>query len=932
MFSFMIQKLLHKKWMNLCLFAGFFLLISIAMCNPMYQSSALERLLHNEFALEQKDTGIYQGNIMLTYLQEGDKTETGGLVFKDGSKAEEQLKKLFPQQTLHEVEIQGLSIVSTKSTIQVGGNLVKRKLKMTTMTELADHIEIIDGELYKNEVSTDGIVDVIVSRGAMIKQDYVLGEIINCDSLTWNNGKRAAIRICGVFDEKAGSQYYWGKSANGYTDEVFISEECREALIEGSYLGNQPITYTYLRVLDLNSIHKEQVEPLLRSIKKVKVEDGEKSKVTCTVAMNHVLNKYQENKDRIVTTMIILQVPIIILLLAFIYMVSRQMLDMEKAEIAMLKSRGASKMQIVRTYLGQSLVIAFVAFVLGLPGGYLLCKLLGSSDAFMQFGHNNNNTVVMSTAVLVYGIIAVLIGVLCTTVPVFRHAKIGIVEQKQQTGNNEPPIWRKFWLDVILFLFGVYEFYSFSNQKEVLMKKMEDSQGLDPMLYMSASIFMLGAGLVALRLLPLLVKLIYRIRKKRWGCAMYSSFLQIIRTSNRQLFISTFLILTVATGIFCATTARSLNQNQKDRLRYDNGADIIIKEQWRSNIATLIRNSEKGPVLYEESDYTKYTMLDQVEDAARVIRDDNATILKDGQESPATFCGINTKEFGETAWMKDGRLDKHWYHYLNAMAKQKNGILISSDAKKGLKLKVGDSIRIQRKNERDGELGAMGGVICGFIEAFPGYVKGDGNYFIVANYGDVLESFGLTPYEVWMKIKSDDTSFIYDYMKQESIRPTKFEDTKEGLRRLVEEPINQVTNGLLTLNFIVILILCMMGFLLYWILSIKQRQLLFGIYRAMGMSMKEVSRMLVNEHIFSSVMAIGVGVGVGILSSVMYIPLILLTYLPKKHNLPIQITTQLSDMIRLGVCIGFMLFICFIVIRTILKKMKITQVLKLGEE
>ena len=511
----------------------------------------------------------------------------------------------------------------------------------------------------------------------------------------------------------------------------------------------------------------------------------------------------------------------------------------------------------------------------------------------------------------------------------------GIVEQKARGKNNQQPVWRKFYLDMILFAFACYEYYSFSHQKDNLAKQVLEDKGLDPMLYLSASLFILGAGFFMLRIVPLFIRLIYRIGKKHWSVALYSSFLQIIRTSNRQIFISIFLILTVATGIFCANTARSLNQNIEERLRYNNGADVVLQETWNDNKAVVRREALEGKkvqLMYEEPDPQKYELLKGASSVTKVMKGDQATFYVDKESYDAQVIGIQTKRFGETAWMKDGVLDKHWYYYLNKLAEKPNGAIVSSDVQKKLGVSVGYTLVISRQNVEEQDMGVVEVEVCGFVSAFPGYIKADAKNVFFVNFNQMTSAYGITPYEVWIKNKGNSSDYIYDFIRENDMILTQFHDTSKELMQAKNEPYCQITNGLLTLNFVVILILCMIGFLIYWVLSIRQRELLFGIYRAMGMSMKEVRKMLINEHIFSSFTSILSGVVIGSVVTKLFIPLILLTSFQEKHNLHIEVITKVSDMVRLGVATGVMLIVCFIVIASILKKMKVTQVLKLGEE
>lgn len=936
MFQFIVNKLLHKKWMNLCLLIGFILLVSIAACNPMYQSAALDKLLQHELQFEQEKTGTYPGILTLDYHRKDMETkELKSNTFPDADKVEDSLKRLMPEDLLYNIHIRSLSYSSAVSEIKPNGENLKRKLKCLTMSGLEEQVQITAGKMFQNEISEDGVADVIVSKGAMYRNGYYLGEKITFDNFILSNGKKFTIRIAGVFEEKQSGSIYWIRPISEYRDAVFMSEGIFDSLIQDSGMQKKMLYESVFQVMDTSKLGAKDVTSLKYAVDQMKDEDGNESDVTCVMNIAPVIEKYHANQNKVTSTMTILQVPVLVLLLAFIYMVSKQMLEMEKGEIAMLKSRGASRSQIFLTYIGQSGVLAVIAMILGIPAGWLLCKVLGSSNAFLEFQNQSDVAVKMNARSLLFALAGALVAMSSMTLPVLNHAKVGIVEQKSRVNSNPQPLWRKFFLDMILFAFACYEYYSFSQQRENLMKQMADNKGLDPMLYVSASLFILGGGFFMLRIVPLFIKLIYRIGKKHWNVALYSSFLQIIRTSNRQIFISVFLILTVATGMFCANTARSINQNLEERLRYNNGTDFVMEEQWDSNYADVLRAKNfdvKLELVYEEPDIQKYDLIKKASSITKVVRDKKVSFFVDSKEYKGEMIGINTKEFGETAWMKDGVLDKHWYHYLNLLADHPDGILVSSSAAKELGVKLGDRLTLSRKNILDDDIGLMEAEVCGFVDAFPSYVKEEGKYFFVANFNQVLNSYDISPYEVWIKSTAENSKEINQFIGENNIKLTKFHDTKKEIAQMKNEPICQVTNGLLTLNFVVILVLCMMGFLIYWILSIRQRELLFGIYRAMGMSMKEVGKMLLNEHIFSSLTSILSGILIGGIVTKLFIPLILLTFLPEDHNLKLEIITKSGDMVRLGAAIGVMLIVCFVIIVSILKKMKVSQVLKLGEE
>ena len=99
----------------------------------------------------------------------------------------------------------------------------------------------------------------------------------------------------------------------------------------------------------------------------------------------------------------------------------------------------------------------------------------------------------------------------------------------------------------------------------------------------------------------------------------------------------------------------------------------------------------------------------------------------------------------------------------------------------------------------------------------------------------------------------------------------------------------------------------------------------------MGMSMREIVRMLVTEQIFSSLLSVLSGFGVGALSTLLFTKLIAVVYLPRKHNLPLAICIRTSDSLKMIGIIAVSFAVCFVIMRRIIRNMNITNALKMGE-
>ena len=425
--------------------------------------------------------------------------------------------------------------------------------------------------------------------------------------------------------------------------------------------------------------------------------------------------------------------------------------------------------------------------------------------------------------------------------------------------------------------------------------------------------------------------------KRLWSPALYAAFLRVIRTRYSQSFIMVFLILTIALGVFNAQAARTINTNEENNIRYSIGADIVVKESWRSS--TTEQPGGAKVVMYEEPDFERYTKLDGVKSATRVMRMETAAMsVPGGNLKNIQVMGIHTKTFGETAWFNEDMLPNHFYDYLNAMSTNSRAVIMSRNFQTNYGYKLGDAIYYRNEEGKSAR-----GIIYGFVDYWPGYApvtytknsegiyRESQNYLIIANLNQIQAYWGVTPYEIWIDAE-DSTQFIYEFAAENGISYEVFRDASSEIVTLKNDPVFQGTNGILTVGFIVVLVLCSVGFLIYWILSIKSRSLQFGIYRAMGMSMREIITMLICEQIFISGTSIGMGVLVGWLSSELYMPLIQMAYAAYDSALPLSVISEQSDMIRLMVIVGTVMLVCMFTLGWLISKMKIAQALKLGED
>ncbi len=937
MIRFVLRKMLSKKWMVLALLVGNILLISITAGNPMYTRAVLQRTLTRNLETYLVENNAYPG---LVTFRTSSSSKDGALLRQYEQGARETSER-FGVDAVETADV--LYLTSAENELLVPREDAEDKnISIGMMTDLPEHSELVAGEFYSSdEPGEDGVIDAVLSERALMELNLLLGDEVSFPEVLDPSGNPIRIRIAGVFRNRSSDDIFWVRTPSSYQDVCFISP----ALFESYFLQGDELEYgvnaSYYVLLDYTAMRGDQAQQILSVADAYRAEFNGRTIQNYRDNFSAVLTDYLEIAKKVNVTLWVLQTPIFALLAAFIFMVSRQMLEMEQNEIAVIKSRGAGRGQIFTIYLLESLILSVIAFAIGVPLGAYICQVIGSANAFLEFVRRSALPVEIHADALLFAAAASLLSIVAMVLPAVRYAKTSIVGHKQRKNRrSSTPMWQKLGLDFLLLAVSLYGLYTFNNQRGILAQRVLEGASLDPLLFVSSSLFMIGAGLLMVRVLPAVVWLIFSLFKRLWSPALYASFLRVLRTRSSQGFIMVFLIMTIALGVFNAQAARTINQNMEDNLRYTIGADVVLQESWENN-GMQVAEDPSLELLYEEPDYGRYTALKGhgIEALAQVYVNRSATMsVSGGTLRDVQVMGIHTKDFGETAWFKDGLSDIHWYNYLNAISQNSRAVLLSRNFQTEYGYELGDTI-----NYRNSSGDSVRGIVYGFVDYFPGYVPvtyslgSDGlyqekqTYLIVAHLAQLQASWGVAPYQIWIK-NEDGSSYIYDFAEENGLSYTVFRDSDAELVERKNDPVLQGTNGILTVGFIVVLLLCCVGFLIYWILSIQSRALQFGIFRAMGMSMREVISMLLNEQLFISGLSIAVGALVGHLTARLYMPLIQLAYAASDNALPLEVVRYAADDIRLFSVVGGMMLLCMVILGVLISRMKIAQALKLGED
>lgn len=945
-----LRKMRKNKLLVACLVLGLIIAVALLSSIPMYTEGVLQNLVVKEIEQYQMDYNKFGGSYQVSV------EFFGSVAYPERKKIYNKLDEYIQDNMIDVIKLPILAEVKRGTTvtypvIEYGEDIEKldkgRRVQIQSMTDMEDNVVIVEGRKPGREVK-DGIYEVMATQNALNRLDLLLDRVY----LLTEPGSRAMrdikIKPVAVIEPKEESSFWWYTDPDSFSSSVFIDADLFARDFIQSKAPLLRIAEWYY-AFDYSKITLGDIHRFIEG--KNKIEKFAKDlypRIKFDVPTVDILESYLEEEKQLRMMLWALSVPVILLLVFYLCMVSSIIIESEKNEIAIMQSRGSSKIQILFSYLLEGLILGLAAMLAGPPLGLLLTRFLGSTSGFMEFVQRKALRIGLSPRAYEYGSIAVVASIVILLVLAYRASKTNIVIHKRQMARKtKKPLWKRMFLDFILLGIGGVGLYLFEQRQRILEITGVSARDIDvdQFLFFTSTIFVLGCGLLFMRIYPLIVKLIYRVGRRWWPPSMYASLIQVGRATREYQVLMLFLILTMATGLFSANAARTINSNGEERIRYAIGTDVSLMPVWESDqpvtspLPGLTQQTQvdTSDVQYEEPPFEPYTKLAGVEHAAKVFRRTGVKVnIENKSVSGVTLMAIEPYDFSKVLWFRSDLLRHHINVYLNLLNEDPSAALLSRSFAEQYKVKVGDYITLSWDDLNEATF-----YVYGFVDYWPSWnpkktIEGEDAkqpMAVIANLSYVQNQLKLEPYEIWLKLSEGATSAeLYNDIQQKNVMAYNIKDASQEIIKERNDPFRLAINGILTLGFIISLVITFLGFLIYWMLSIGRRTLEFGVLRAMGIPLRQLIGMIGWEQALTSLMGIVAGFVIGAVTSNLYVPLFQFTASAVDQVPPFRVVSLMEDRVKLYAIVVLMLSCGLAVLGRQLAALKIHQALKLGED
>jgi putative ABC transport system permease protein len=759
---------------------------------------------------------------------------------------------------------------------------------------------------------------------------------------------------------EAGDDFWRFYAPQSFEKKLLITEEA----FFGPVAEKLPLPVNeaaWRAAFDGSGVHSEHVPGLLRRI--------DEAQIGANVLLPHTdlesspalaLRRFRQDALALAGLLFVFSAPVLGLAIYFLGLVASMLVRRQRSEIAVLRSRGASRRWVAAVYLLEWSLLGGIALAAGLGLGTGLARIVGQTRSFLDFtplagGISGAIPLRLTASALGMGLAITALAILFSLLPAWQAGRDTIVSYKQERARSRRrPLWQRMGLDVLLLLPSLYGLYTLRAQGRLelfgraLGKASLSANPLEnPLLFLLPTLFMIALSLFLLRLLPgLLAGLAWLA-----GRLPYPTPVLALRQLSRSagggaayLGPLMLMVITLSLAGFVASMAHTLDRSLADSAYYAVGADLNLVEggEYTGETPEIPGNplqqpnrppeppsSSDEPAVWNFLPVSDHLSLPGVLAAARVGRYE-AALSAGGRRAEGRLLGIDRTEFPSVAFYRPDFAAEGLVGLMNRLAWDPAALLVDRVTWERFHLNTGDQVEL-RVNVA-GETRTTGFKVAGLLDYCPTLYPEDGPFFL-ANLEYLFESWGgLQPYDVWLRTAPQaDPQAIVAGINNLGVAVIWAQDARSQVEQAYAAPNRQGVLGLLSVGFLAASALTVVGFLLYALLSFRERFIQLGVLRAIGLTRAQMGAALALEQFFLVLAGLAAGTGIGVLAAWLFIPHLPVAASPHPGTPPYLVEIAWGDILRVYAIFGVMMLAGTTVTLVSLARIKIFQAVKLGE-
>ena len=469
-------------------------------------------------------------------------------------------------------------------------NEVRPRGAVVHMTELfPERVRLVQGEWPGRPGGSAAPLDVAVDALGAELLALNVGDVMGVyPAASFTNPSSTPVRIAGIFERVDPVDEFWYGTSSSFSRRddrwtlvpLFTSEE----ILIDRLLGAYPALYTdttWYFFLDREGLRAGEVDTVQQLIANAErdVQIGLRNS-SYSIRLDTVLRSFDEQ-------LLLARVPLFLvvflvtgILVYYLGLVAGLIVRSRTSEIAMLKSRGATTLQVGFLGFGEGLLLAAPAVAIGPFLAVGVVKALGS--VFFGLGGGSEEIsgvpVGVTQEAFLLGLAGGVLAVAVFTVATLAAARHGIVEARQ-SGARPPTasFLHRYYLDLVLLALIGLLWWQIQSRGAFLVQSVGTQElKLDYSLLLGPVLGLMAAGLVIMRVFPWFASLLSQAVGPVGPSWLVHSLRHVARDPMVPGVLIVLLTLATALGVMGSAFSTTLERSQEERALYEAGADLRL--------------------------------------------------------------------------------------------------------------------------------------------------------------------------------------------------------------------------------------------------------------------------------------------------------------------------------------------------------------------
>jgi len=425
LWTMILRKMAKNKWLQLNLWFGLTLCVALFSSMPLYSHAVLQRTLLKELQLVQSREAVYPGFVRISTTISSETMDEK--TTKRIAQAERFVASIPDRMGLDALSYYEQKFTQKFKVYGADASEQERQSQRTSgafrsLSEAEKRIRLVDGRL--PTVRSDGIFEALVTQKFLLAAKRELGEELIAESPRDEQTRFRVIPV-GIIDTDPNADRYLPFMTDEISDGFIIpSEQFERAFTQqGGQAALSALEWRY--ALNYEQLTVENIEAFIQADRDIRrYFRGRLGMDEVNISATETVLAYTGKQAKLDVMMLSLYSPVMLMLIFYLYMTANLIIERQKTEISVLRSRGASRLQIMAAYTAESLMLGIGALAAGPFLGIILTKALGASNGFLSFVQRSALKVSLTSSAYEAAAYAVGGAVLLILIPAFLATRV----------------------------------------------------------------------------------------------------------------------------------------------------------------------------------------------------------------------------------------------------------------------------------------------------------------------------------------------------------------------------------------------------------------------------------------------------------------------------------------------------------------------------